>query len=69
MKPNYSTLNVVASKPQEQDGWINSASASRYLGISLVTLRRWVRQKRVTPKRTPTGEYRFRRSELDALLA
>ena len=31
-------------------------------------MRRWIKQKKLKPKRTPTGEYRFRRSELDALL-
>jgi hypothetical protein len=31
-------------------------------------MRRWIKEKKVTPKRTPTGEYRFRLSELDALL-
>lgn len=48
--------------------WIDSNQACLHLGISHVTLRRWIKAKRLTPKRTPGGEFRFRRPELDALL-
>ena len=52
----------------DTEPWIGSSDACKHLGISLVTLHRWVKSKRIVPKRTPTGEYRFRRSELDAFL-
>ncbi len=48
--------------------WLNTASACDHLSISVPTMRRWIKAKKISPKRTPTGEYRFRRSELDALL-
>jgi excisionase family DNA binding protein len=51
-----------------QEPWINTISACKHLGISVITLRRWIKAGRVTPKRLPTGEYRFRKSELNALL-
>jgi len=48
--------------------WIGTAEACSHLSVSVPTMRRWIKQKKLKPKRTPTGEYRFRRSELDALL-
>ena len=52
----------------ESEPWVNTQTACRHLGISMPTMRRWIKSKRVKPKRTPTGEYRFKRSELDLLL-
>jgi len=48
--------------------WINTVSACKHLDISTPTIRRWIKSGRLNPKRTPTGEFRFRVSELDALL-
>jgi excisionase family DNA binding protein len=48
--------------------WVGLEAAAAHLGISKVTLRRWIKDKRLTPKRTPGGEFRFRLSELDVLL-
>lgn len=48
--------------------WVNTTAACQHLGISTPTIRRWIKAGRLKPKRTPTGEYRFRRSELDLLL-
>jgi excisionase family DNA binding protein len=62
------TTQTPATLP-EAEPWISSKLAARHLGISHITLRRWVKDGRLTPKRTPTGEFRFRRSELDAVLA
>ena len=53
----------------EPEPWIGSKAARTHLQISAPTLQRWIRDGRLKPKRTPTGEYRFRRSELDAVLA
>ncbi len=52
----------------DYESWINTAAACQHLGISMPTIRRWIKAERLKPKRTPTGEYRFRRSELDSLL-
>jgi excisionase family DNA binding protein len=58
-----------STNPQrDSEPWVNTARACKYLHISIPTMRRWIKEKKVTPKRTPTGEYRFRLSELDALL-
>lgn len=52
----------------ESEPWVNTAAACLHLGVSMPTLRRWIKAGRLKPKRTPTGEYRFRKSELDLLL-
>ena len=51
------------------DPWMKTPEACRHLRISVPTLRRWVKDGRLLPKRTPTGEFRFRRSNLDAVLS
>ena len=51
-----------------RERWVGLKAAAEHLGISKVTLRRWIKDGRLTPKRTPGGEYRFRISELDTLL-
>jgi excisionase family DNA binding protein len=48
--------------------WVSIEQACQHLGISIATMRRWIRDQRVKPKRTPGGHYRFRLSQLDALL-
>lgn len=48
--------------------WIDTTAACRHLAISAPTIRRWIKAGRLKPKRTPTGELRFRRSQLDSLL-
>jgi len=63
--PNAAVLDETA--PAEP--WMKTPEACKHLSISEPTLRRWLKKKLITPRRTPTGELRFRRSELDALLA
>lgn len=65
-KNSIPTLEV--GQPSEER-WLKSPEACQYLNISGATLHRWVKAKRIVPKRTPTGEYRFRLSQLDAVLA
>lgn len=62
------TKDNATSVPREIEPWVNTAAACEHLGISSPTLRRWIKAEKLKPKRTPTGEFRFRRSELDALL-
>lgn len=62
------TIDNPSTTPGSEEPWINTSAASQHLGISIPTLRRWIKAGLVKPKRTPTGEYRFRRSELDLLL-
>lgn len=56
------------SPGSESEPWVNTKTACLHLSVSMPTLRRWIKAGRIKPKRTPTGEYRFRRSELDQLL-
>jgi len=48
--------------------WVAIESACQHLGISIPTMRHLIRDKRVKPKRLPSGHYRFRLSELDEIL-
>jgi excisionase family DNA binding protein len=50
------------------EAWIGTAAAAKHLGTSIPTFRRWIKSGLVSAKRTPTGELRFRRSELDKLI-
>jgi excisionase family DNA binding protein len=63
------TSNTNTVPRSESECWINTAAACKHLAISAPTIRRWIKAGRLKPKRTPTGELRFRRSELDSLLA
>jgi excisionase family DNA binding protein len=64
MKPtNTPTIPSTDSEP-----WVNTAAACKHLAISVPTIHRWIKAGRLKPKRTPTGELRYRRSELDTLL-
>jgi excisionase family DNA binding protein len=47
---------------------VTSAEACELLKISRPTLHRYVRQKRLVPKRLPGGRLRFNRSEVLDLL-
>lgn len=48
---------------------VTSAETCELLKISRPTLHRYVRQKRLVPKRLPGGRLRFNRSEVLNLLA
>ena len=52
-----------------EEPWLKTPQACKHLGISVPTLRRWVKAEKLKPKRTPSGEFRFRRSDLNAVLA
>jgi excisionase family DNA binding protein len=60
--------NASSAVAEQAEPWLNSSQAREHLGISPATLQRWVKLKKLTPKRTPGGEFRFRLSELDAVL-
>lgn len=51
-----------------QEPWLNSYAACQYLSITKLTLYRWVKANRLHSSRTPGGELRFRRSDLDTIL-
>lgn len=60
--------DTTTTSGSESEPWVNTKTACLHLGVSMPTMRRWIKAGRLKPKRTPTGEYRFRRSELDQLL-
>jgi len=64
MKPT----NTPTMPTSESEPWVNTAAACKHLAISAPTIRRWIKAGKLKPKRTPTGELRFRRSELDSLI-
>jgi excisionase family DNA binding protein len=45
-----------------------SSQAARYLGVSLATVRRWSNDGHLRGSRTPGGQRRFSRNQLDAFL-
>jgi excisionase family DNA binding protein len=46
-----------------------SSQAARYLGVSLATVRRWTDAGHVSCYRTPGGQRRFSRDQLDEFIA
>jgi excisionase family DNA binding protein len=46
-----------------------SSQAARYLGVSLATVRRWTDAGHVSCYRTPGGQRRFSRDQLDSFIA
>jgi len=68
MQKNTDT-KIKNQPPKERpSGWLKTKQAADYLGTSKPTLYRWVKDKRISPKRTPSGEFRFRVQDLDGLL-
>jgi MerR family transcriptional regulator, light-induced transcriptional regulator len=46
-----------------------SSQAARYLGVSLATIRRWADAGHLSCYRTPGGQRRFSRDQLDSFIA
>jgi excisionase family DNA binding protein len=46
-----------------------SSQAARYLGVSLATVRRWTDAGHIGCYRTPGGQRRFSRAQLDEFIA
>ncbi|HYB24488.1 MAG TPA: helix-turn-helix domain-containing protein [Solirubrobacteraceae bacterium] len=46
-----------------------SSQAARYLGVSLATVRRWTDAGHIACYRTPGGQRRFSRAQLDEFIA
>ncbi len=46
-----------------------SSQAARYLGVSLATIRRWTDAGHVSCYRTPGGQRRFAREQLDEFMS
>jgi len=46
-----------------------SSQAARYLGVSLATIRRWTDAGHISCFRTPGGQRRFSREQLDGFIS
>lgn len=49
--------------------WVNATNAGRYLSVSQSTLYRWEKSGDLVPARTPSGQKRYRVSDLDKILS
>lgn len=50
------------------DAFLTTPKAAEVLGVSDETLRRWADERKIRHVRLPSGQLRFRRSDLDAAL-
>lgn len=58
-----------SSDPDHESQLIfTSSQAARYLGVSLATIRRWSNAGYLTGYRTPGGQRRFSREQLDGFI-
>jgi len=57
---------TLPSKDRQLD--FTSSQAARYLGVSLATIRRWTDAGHVSCYRTPGGQRRFAREQLDQFI-
>src|ERR1700677_4259047 len=67
-----SKMSLYASPPlprNERQLVFTSSQAARYLGVSLATVRRWTDAGHVSCYRTPGGQRRFSRAQLDDFIA
>jgi excisionase family DNA binding protein len=59
-------LSVSLPQPRNERQLVfTSSQAARYLGVSLATIRRWTDAGHVSCYRTPGGQRRFSRAQLD----
>jgi len=55
--------------PADSQLVFTSSQAAQYLGVSLATIRRWTDAGHIACYRTPGGQRRFSRAQLDAFIA
>ncbi len=60
-------MNVSHSESGSHE-MLAAGAAARLAGVTVGTLRRWEREGRITASRTPGGQRRFRRDEVEGLL-
>lgn len=63
-------LSASPAQPRNERQLVfTSSQAARYLGVSLATVRRWTDAGHVACYRTPGGQRRFSRAQLDGFIA
>ncbi|HXB16297.1 MAG TPA: helix-turn-helix domain-containing protein [Solirubrobacteraceae bacterium] len=55
--------------PSDRQLVFTSSQAALYLGVSLATIRRWTDAGHIACYRTPGGQRRFSRAQLDSFVA
>jgi excisionase family DNA binding protein len=58
-----------ATTRNERQLVFTSSQAARYLGVSLATVRRWTDAGHISCYRTPGGQRRFSRTQLDEFIS
>jgi excisionase family DNA binding protein len=61
-------MPITANPNHEHQLVFTSSQAARYLGVSLATIRRWTDAGYLTGYRTPGGQRRFSREQLDGFI-
>ena len=54
---------------QPMETYLDIDEAAKILGVHVVTLRRWEREGRLTPLRTPGGHRRYTETQLKGMLS
>ena len=63
-------MSATASVPRNDQRLVfTSSQAARYLGVSLATIRRWTDAGHISCYRTPGGQRRFAREQLDVFIS
>lgn len=63
------STSLSANAPrQERQLVFTSSQAARYIGVSLATIRRWTDAGHISCYRTPGGQRRFSREQLDSFV-
>jgi excisionase family DNA binding protein len=62
-------MSNTANPSHEHQLVFTSSQAARYLGVSLATIRRWTDAGYLAGYRTPGGQRRFSREQLDGFVA
>lgn len=69
----YAYVNLVCmpgdTDTYDPDELVTSAEAAKIGHVSKITIHRAVKAGKITPLRTPGGHFRFRRADVEALLA
>ncbi len=63
-------VSVPPAQPRNERQLVfTSSQAARYVGVSLATVRRWTDAGHIDCYRTPGGQRRFSRAQLDEFIA
>jgi excisionase family DNA binding protein len=63
-------LSITPAQPRNERQLVfTSSQAARYVGVSLATVRRWTDAGHIDCYRTPGGQRRFSRAQLDQFIA